>query len=257
MDYGCEYSRRRIMLEPSNDRPAMVVTSTARNAWEFAEQCIRSVKEQEGSHHSHVYFACDERTAAVAEKAAELPGNGPTWIADGSGNPVLGNLVPLWRRLPPETIIVWLDGDDWLATDFALASVADVYLNGNVWATYGQYIFRDGTPGMAYRIDSDYRKASYGHSHLKTFKAGLIQHIRDSDFRMPDGSYSSVNNDGRVMWAIAEMAEERCVFIDKILYVYNLQHSFAANETPAAKEAEWQETVRVQNFPPYSRLEKI
>jgi len=37
MDYGCEYSRRRIMLEPSNDRPAMVVTSTAAKEAEWQE----------------------------------------------------------------------------------------------------------------------------------------------------------------------------------------------------------------------------
>jgi hypothetical protein len=138
--------------------------------------------------------------------------------------PVCEKLVGAWKDLPNEEIIVWLDGDDYLAHERALERVQRAHDDG-AWVTYGNFIwethggtvnwFKPPTPGVLPRHDHWYA------SLLRSFRAGLAKRIRDEDMRDLSGNYAGWVPDQRVMLAVCEMAGERAWFIPEVLAVYS------------------------------------
>jgi glycosyltransferase involved in cell wall biosynthesis len=139
-----------------------------------------------------------------------------------------------------EDIIVEVDGDDWLAGDFVLSYLNDVYQD-DVWLTYGQYSPLSGKyknyccdlldikvkneigewvdrPQHSY----NYRESGiWVTSHLRTFKKWLWDKIDDNDFRDENGEYLKFACDAAAMYPMIEMAGIHIKFIDKVLYIYN------------------------------------
>ena len=58
-------------------------------------------------------------------------------------------------------------------------------------------------------------------SHLRTFKSKLWYSIKDEDLRDEAGEYFSAGWDFAFMVPMLEMAQERHIFIDQVLYCYN------------------------------------
>ena len=231
----------------------LVVTSTVKSAPASVARCIRSVRDQSHEDWQHHVFCLDDETF---DSAVSVVGKDHRTfvILVRDGAPHLANLLPLWRELPPKTPIVWLDGDDWLAVPHALAIVARAHAGGAL-CTYGQFITPDGMPGFSRQMNTRRpRDAPWTASHLKTFRAGLVQRIRDEDFREEDGSYAGLVTDMRVMFACLEMAPKRACFIPNILAVYNLDGSFYMNASPDEKARERREEARIRAFEPYAEL---
>lgn len=281
--------------------PHITVTSTGLNAAEWAGRCVESVARQTYREHRHVYVANDHDTLmATGENYGDTFtinaagrfdarqshgtvdwsvvrwGEMPRLAAVTSdGRPVLANLLPIWRALPDDEVIVWLDGDDWLATDRALEVVADWYgskareeTGRETWLTYGQFIWSNGELGFAGPHDhARARGSAWKATHLKTFRAGLVKQIRDEDLRVPAGvttggsevrtasdPYISLAIDQAVMLPMLEMAAERACLIPNVLYVYNDRHSYGASGNTEHQRLEAEECYRIRRMPPYQRL---
>jgi hypothetical protein len=257
------YANRAIFYHPEWCTPALprvVVTSTGFRAGEYAAACIRSVREQRDVDCWHVYFAADKETERIAREEVKRTQSPVTTIIQGpgDGNPpqAYDNLLPFWRSLEDNEIVIWLDGDDRLAGRHALAVVAKAHQDG-AWVTYGQYIFEDGNPGLSYYVGVNPRQQTIGASHLKSFRAGLLKRMRNTDFLMSDGRIGIVCLDARVMFGVVEMAAERAWFIDRVLCIYNLVHSFDATKPKHLLEVQAREDARIRNFEPYARLAEL
>lgn len=106
----------------------MTVTSTALNAEKTVGKCLHSVGRQTFKDHTHILVdaASTDRTLlqaqmqSVGRKNVEIRTNTIRKAA-------LENVWEIWQTLPDDEVIVWLDGDDWLAHDQALQVVADAY----------------------------------------------------------------------------------------------------------------------------------
>ena len=206
------------------------VTSTALNAGTLAYDCVRSVVNQtHADWHMHYLDAgSKDNTFEQAGEAAKLlpkTVKGPwrrqvTVTSEFSSTGIFDKLLPLWRSLPDEDTIVWLDGDDALATKTALATVAMTHDAGAL-VTYGQFMWADGSLGFASPVGPDPRAEPWRATHLKTFRAGLVKQIKDEDLRDEDGEYYKYVTDQCVMLPLLEMAPERSIFIPKILHLYN------------------------------------
>ncbi len=242
-----------VALEPDANPIRITVTSSAIRAEGSAVRCIRSVaKARERARHAgfplpgHVYAAADEDTIRAATHAQSAT------VVDGRGRGLLANLLPIWRSLPDDEVIVWLDGDDWLATDRALEAVAEMHAAGAL-VTYGQFIWDDGRMGFCAPVEGPPRWAPWTCSHLKTFRAWLVKRIRDEDLRGPDGEYLALAIDQAVMLPLLEMAEARAVFCPRILAVYNSAHSFEATATEAERSRESATVAEIRTRPRYGR----
>lgn len=233
----------------------ITVTSTAaRVETATVARCIGSVQMQSFANRRHVYFLADAgsadlaRLAGLSDPSTEIrPGVYPN-------APELANLWPLWRSLPDDEIVVWLDGDDYLATPYALEIVARAHAEGAL-ATYGQFMWADGSIGFAAPVKGDPRKDPWRATHLKTFRAGLVKRIREADLRTPDGAWNFVT-DRPVMFPVLELAGHHATFIPNILCVYSVRNLSAerARHDPEYASRQRAEVARLQALPGYAPL---
>lgn len=158
-------------------------------------------------------------------------------------NPVrqgaLANIVEGIRTFG-ESIIVTIDGDDYLPDRNVLSYLDKVYTE-DVWMTYGSFIPESHkykntcqpfdnimTPCDAgYLVKNSVTPATYRKSpfwvtsHLRTFRKQLWDRIKDEDLRDTDGRYYQTAWDLAFMYPMIEMADSHCKFIPHTLYVYN------------------------------------
>lgn len=160
-------------------------------------------------------------------------------IRNGSGLENIKKGIDLMNPAP-DTIIVTVDGDDYLSNENVLAYLNEIY-TGDVWMTYGQFVPLSGRykgicQPLEYNITFDdqgakvinqltsqtYRRSgAWVTSHLRTFQTWLWHKIKDKDLRDKDGNYFKVAWDLAFMYPMIEMAGIHLRFIDKVLYVYN------------------------------------
>jgi glycosyltransferase involved in cell wall biosynthesis len=183
----------------------IIVTSTAKDAVGYAGKCAASVRS-EPTPHEHWFTVVDDETAE------EAGGEGATVIRSSAC--CLTNLLYMWRRADPSDIIVHLDGDDQL-TPGALGRVAHMYERDDVWLTYGSFVRDDGVPDWIWhshfgrRYVAPPRIDPWRASHLRTFRAGLMQKIPESYLVRPSGEPYTSCLDLVVMYCLLEMAGER------------------------------------------------
>ncbi len=246
----------------------ITLTSSARNGAAYVERCIRSVREQTHQDWTHHYLVEDASTDGTLDLAMAARWTKHRFEPDATRDPRFkvslcpsqrssdavwhASILPIWRALPPEEVIVWLDGDDALLVPKALEIVAQAHEAG-AWVTYGTFVTTDGhvPEWQSDAIGPTPRRAPWRSSHLKTFRAGLVQKIDPA--HLADG-YA---RDRAVMYPCLEMAAERAVYINRLLYLYNTENSFAVN-APAEEQARELEAVRrIVNYPRYKRLESL
>jgi FkbM family methyltransferase len=223
------------------------ITSTVKNAPQDVRRCIKSVRQQTVRNFQHVLIAVDEPTYTAAVEAAD---GDPRIEVRRSDRPEMQNLLPLWAALPHDEIVVWLDGDDQLLPH-ALARVIEAHEHG-AWVTYGQFSSSSWPFGFARQVGAWPRQEGWQATHLKTFRAGLVKQMRETDFLEADGSYAGLVCDQRVMLGVLELADVREAFIPDILYLFNEGHSFMKNASGPELSRELGELGRVRAMAPYA-----
>jgi glycosyltransferase involved in cell wall biosynthesis len=165
----------------------------------------------------------------------------------------------IWLCKPHE-IVVNLDGDDWLANDFVLQKLNNVYADPNVWVTYGQFIYYpDGSPGWAAEVSDEvieknaFRDYPWTTTALRTFYAGLFHKIKKEDL-FYEGDFFPMAGDLAYMWPILEMAGKHSRFIPDVLYVYNVQT--AINDIKKDPDRQLILGLATREKPRYSPIEK-
>ena len=137
----------------------MTIVSTALNKERWVDRCIESVHGQTFRDWTHIFIDAksDDRTwmhAKMTDRRTRARAR-----QNDVRKAALQNAVETWNALPDDEIVVWLDGDDWLAHERALEVVAEAYVDPDVWCTYGQFMMPDGTIGFASRYPSGRRRA--------------------------------------------------------------------------------------------------
>jgi len=140
-----------------------------------------------------------------------------------------------------EEIVVELDGDDWLASPDVLSILNEVYLDPNIWMTYGSYTstrpFKNCCGEYPQRVidQNAYRRFGFRTGipeifhvywktgHLRTFYAWLFKRIDVEDFKL-DGEFVSMAVDQCYMYPLLELSGGRFKYIRDILYVYNREN---------------------------------
>jgi glycosyltransferase involved in cell wall biosynthesis len=227
------------------------VTSTALNVGTLARKSVRSVVDQTHEDWTLHFFDArsDDRTLAFAlEEANDRVHVQTEEVRTGP----LDKLIPLWRSFDDTDVIVWLDGDDRLATDKTLEIVASIHGQGFL-CTYGTFMLTDGTVCFKGPVGPDPRNEPWRASHLKTFRAGAFKRIKDEDLRDADGRYYSLSIDRCVMLPILEMFPTQSACVSAVTYVYNFDASYEKNATPEQTAKAEACTRRIHGLPRYGR----
>jgi hypothetical protein len=176
----------------------------------------------------------------------------------------LENVHSAIRDLDPATIVLWVDGDDWLKHDHVIERVLYEYHRG-AWMTWGQYEGWEGERRPTWkglcRDSQDRRKCrqeSWYASHLRTFRAGLFQQIDTRDLTFETHRWTPECCDLAVMWPMLEMADVRGRFISDVLYVYNYADRRARKHDISGPlcEAQARAVTHFRSLKPYARLER-
>lgn len=231
----------------------VTVTSSARNAGYAAHRCVESVRLQTHQVLRHIFIDADstDDTLTNAVQATHLDPRFDIRRAPERRN-ALQNLLPVWRELPADEVVAWVDGDDWLAIDKALEFIAGFHEHGAL-VTFGQFMSTDGEMGFAGPVGPNPRHEPWRATHLKTFRAGLVQRMRPSDFDIYKDGEAWGAWDQLIMLACLEMAAERAVYIPRLLYCYNTAHSFMMNAPPEEQRREQLAVRRIRALPRYER----
>lgn len=204
------------------------------NAEEWIDKCIESVLNQD----------VDDFTCVVADDAStddsfdichSLIGDDQRFkLIRNQRN--LGALENIYASTlqhnpvtDPDSVVVHLDGDDWLSNSNVLSTLDRYYQSPDCWMTYGSYVnLSDGSRGAYSQKlpeevvkNREFRKHRWCTSHLRSYRLGLFQKIQRKDLVDWLGRFYRRATDHALMFPMLEMSGEKAVFVEEVLYVYN------------------------------------
>jgi len=143
----------------------------------------------------------------------------------------LENIYRAYQSCSNKSIIVLLDGDDWLARSDVLSELNKVYSTEDIWYTHGtmkEYIYHslsDSTwrsiPLSPDVIANHSFRSNYCPSHLRTIYTWLLKKIVLEDLLF-NGEFFPATGDKAIMFPVAEMGGNRHSFISNPSYIYNV-----------------------------------
>lgn len=207
-------------------------------------------------------FHAPKRGRCESSVRLQLAPHVHTYVEAGEQYPPktkLENIYHVVSQLKPSDVVALVDGDDWLACVDALDVVQAAH-DGGAWVTWGSFEYADGRPGFMGDLDwsVSVRAQPWVTTHLKTFRAGLMQRIRLDDLQYASGRWIDRADDPAFFWPMIEMAgRERCRFIRDILYIYN--EADAWHRSAPGQDLRHQANMHnlSRSRPPYGRVEEL
>ena len=203
----------------------------AYNCSEWASRNITSIITQNYDEKDYdiVYIndCSTDNTAELVEKKLELFTGDCSLVNNKTNLKALRNLYDQIHAAKEGTVIVTVDGDDWLSDINVLNYLNEIYTKQDAWITAGSYIslsdYRVNSPIVDNEyFDSNIRLKPWTISHLRTFKKSLFERIKKEDLLDTDGEFYKATFDRAMMYPMVEMSgPEHFHAIRKILYIYN------------------------------------
>ena len=247
-----------------------VVVSPERNAGAAGRKCLQSVYEQDydKSRVRHIFIddaSIDDTPERIKTWMKEHPDNTIELIENREQCRLLANLVKGFDMASPGSIVIELDGDDWLPDKNVLKFLNKVYQKDNVWMTYNTFIrlishsyteFPNMMPVPERVIkDNSFRNYKWQTSHLHSFRKELYQNIDKKYFIEPEsGFYWSCAVDHALYLPMLELAGWHSRHIYRIMYIYNFHENSLENTD---KERQRQSAQKIRQMPPLQPLEEL
>lgn len=229
------------------------------NNIKWIEKCIDSAINQNYSNFDIIYID-DNSNDGSYELVENKYKNKIKIIRNHNRKYALANIVECIKISKDNTIIVTLDGDDWLKNNNVLNTLNNKY-NGDVWMTYGSYEHDDGSRGIIgeYSIDTikknSFRNDSWYASHLRTFKKELFLLINDDDLRDDNGEYYKMAWDLAFQFPMLEMAGFRSKHVEDVLYVYNRNNPISDDKVN--RQLQYETDVKLRSKTPYKNKKEL
>lgn len=222
------------------------VVSCERNAGEFVCRCLESVYRQDYPRDRITHFVVDDASTDNTPRLIEQwlrahPDARVEYVRNEKRARILANRVRGFRSAAPGSIVVHLDGDDWLPDRGVLRFLNKVYANEDVWMTYnsrvrydsGKYRWRrkgHRIPDYVIRENS-YREHKWWSSALHTFRAELFQHVPESALTDPEtGAYWERGTDMACYFPMLELCGRHAIHIHRTTYVYNVTNFYSSRD---------------------------
>lgn len=238
------------------------------NTKDWIARCIHSIASQTYQDYECVIIddASDDGTGQVIDEyVANLPNKEKFKIVHNENNvKALTNIVNGFNLLAakddPESVLMAIDGDDFLFSPFVLEIVKQAYEQTGCLLSYGNHVHYptggksncEQIPKQVYE-ENAFRKYKFVTSHLRTFKSKLWYSIRDEDLRDDDGNYYSVGWDVAFMMPMLEMSAERTLFIPNVLYCYNRFNPISDDVIRQSDQRRVE--MKIRNSKPYERIQ--
>lgn len=237
------------------EKPLVIITASYNNI-QWCQKYFDSVAHQKYDNWTLIYIddaSTDGTLASIIQLALDYQlEHKITFIKNKKRNGHLCNQYHAIHACPANSIILIIDGDDWLANDTVFETINKAYQDENVWLTYGQFWYwKKDKKGFCRPIPPDIiqknaiREISWRTTHLRTFYAGLFQQIKLEDLKH-NNAFFPFCADVASMFAMIEMAGTHIKFIPEILYIYNDDNplSYHHDPTPQRQLEEYIRTMQ-------------
>jgi len=238
------------------------VVVPAYNCASWAQSNIESIARQKYDNFQLVYIddASTDHTATRAKELLQKSDIEYKFFENSFNKGKAYNLYHYINSLRDDTIVVIVDGDDWLANDHVLGFLNSQY-DDDVWMTCGSYITTDTKTVVHPQTPPNFwsgniRNKSWQFSHLGTFRKKLFSKIKKKDFLDKFGNYFSTTSDQAMMWPMAEMSgPQHFRALDEALYVYNRSNPISDDRAHRRDQLETEAAIRSRK--PYLRVEVL
>jgi glycosyltransferase involved in cell wall biosynthesis len=153
----------------------------------------------------------------------------------------------------PESVLITVDGDDWLYSIGSLQVLNAYYEKFNPLLTYGNHIHwpwgtRSNCEIIPEQIlkNSDFRKYKFCTSHLRTFKSKVLDQIPFSYLCDENGKMYRCTGDVALMMAALEISNPRIIFIPEVLCIYNRVNPLSEDVTIQDEQARVEREIRLK-----------
>jgi len=246
------------------EKPITVVIPSYNNAQWYGRN-LGSVLAQQYENYRVVYVddcSSDGTYGLVKEYLAKHDAAGRVTLKKNERN--VGALHSLYHAVhasDDRTIIIVVDGDDWLAHNGVLAHINKIYWQEEVLMTYGTFMIYPTGKVDPYGVCRPYpretpncfRACSWRASHLRTFYAGLFKLIKKEDL-MSDGVFLPSSQDLAQMIPMLEMSGGRYRCIEDVLYIYNHANSRNHDKDPVTLQRQTRLRQMIEHKPSYAPL---
>ena len=222
-----------------NEQPIKVV-STFYNSEKYIDKCILSIANQDYDNYE-VYMIDDASTdntrQVIHETLSKLPDDirNKFYLIENTKNVgAVANQVAAYRSIQnSDSIVMIIDGDDWLVNDNTIFSYYNTIYDGSTEFTYGScWSVVDRIPLISQPYPEHIKQAKayrqhrfnwiLPYTHLRTFKSYLMELVPDSSFKDKNGNWYKAGGDGSIFYSIIEAADPAKVkCISEIMYNYN------------------------------------
>jgi len=238
---------------------SFTVVMIGRNNGAWLEKALRSVFSQNYENFRMIYVdngSSDGSFELARDLIYDMKNLIPTEVIQNQ-NPIgiLENLTRAIQTCSDQEIIVFVDGNDWLAHEWVLQKLNQYYANPNLWLTCGQFRtypqFNLGEISLDLRQIKELRYHPFESFQLQTFYASLFKKIRQSDL-MEFEEYRDASFSGAFMIPMMEMAQDHFEYIPHVLYVKN---SLALSEEKGEISLNFKNSIR--SLSSYTPLESL
>jgi glycosyltransferase involved in cell wall biosynthesis len=235
------------------------------NNEQWVKKCLGSALGQDYDNYDVVYIndCSTDNTIVVAEQLIkDTETKAEVRVVNNTSNQkALYNLYYQIKEAKKGSIIVTLDGDDWLPNDGVLKALNKTYESKDIWMTAGSYI--DNVAGMI-SCPSIVERYWFGNirmkpwtiSHLRTFRRELFMKIKYEDLMDNDDYFYKFTFDQAMMYPMAEMSgPEHFREIKQVMYVYNRQNPISVDRVHRQDQLRIEQQIRFKQE--YERLESL
>jgi glycosyltransferase involved in cell wall biosynthesis len=210
-----------------------LIVAAAHNAEPYVRRHLASIADQNYPKERYRHLIIDDAsTDATGDLVQSIVGDGSNveYRRNTERRGGCANLTRAFRDADPESIVLQVDGDDWLPDPHVLSYLNLLYQDPELWMTYNTWAFSDGrpalnsspTPERVVRARS-YRDHAWTSSHLHSFRAKLFRHVREESLIDPEtGDYFRSAVDMAHYFPMLELCGTHARHLERVLYVYNL-----------------------------------
>jgi glycosyltransferase involved in cell wall biosynthesis len=198
-----------------------------RNAGDWIERCLDSIQRQTVT--DWVALITDDASTDVSSSiAAGFVRSDSRMVLTRNRyrRNAFANTLTSLERCHRDTIVVVVDGDDWLASEEVLAKLVDVYRDPDVESTHWGFALHDykggAFDGYTEWAPTDPRStAQWVEAHLRSFRYEVFLRIPSAYFFAATGQVPAKPVDSVLHWAICGLSRKTYRF-DEVVYFWNL-----------------------------------
>jgi glycosyltransferase involved in cell wall biosynthesis len=262
------HEKVRIALKPVRRHHHFFIVSCSYNADTDAIKCLKSVYNQKYPKNliTHIFIDDASSDNSVPEINAWLkrhPDNSVNYIRNNERKGGTFNTIWGFRKAPAGSIVIELNGDDWLPDDKTLYFLNKVYADKNIWITYNTLKYSNGIipksvktiPNRIIRKNSYRQCLRWFSSAMHSFRSELFTHIQEGSLIDPaTGKYWETADDRAIYISMLELAGVHSRHLYRITYVYNFRDISDENIDKAGGKERVRRIRMLQKYEPLNKL---